>query len=98
MPGYWNAIHYALHRPNIEILHKYTWSIDHVYLWKISIFGMCNAEWIAFQFQFANARGPIVKVFVLGTDNLPVAADRRCEPPAMALIGVKYGCQVVFKD
>ena len=31
--------------------------------------------------------GPIVEVFVLGTENRPDAADRKCERPAMALTG-----------
>ena len=39
--------------------------------------------------EIANALGPIVEVFVLGTDNRSDAADRRCERPAMALTGVK---------
>ena len=39
--------------------------------------------------EIANALGPIVEVFALGTVNRPDAADRRCERPAMALTGVK---------
>ena len=37
----------------------------------------------------AKARGPIVEVCDLGTNNTPAAADRSCERPAIALTGVK---------
>ena len=39
--------------------------------------------------DMANARGPIVKVCDLGTNNAPVAAERSCERSAIALTGVK---------
>ena len=39
--------------------------------------------------DIAKARGPIVKVCDLGTNNTPVDAERSCERPAIALTGVK---------
>ena len=40
--------------------------------------------------EMANARGPIVDVCDLGTNNVTVMAERRCERPTIELIGVKY--------
>ena len=38
----------------------------------------------------ANARGPIVDVCDLGTNNVAVMAERICERPTIELTGVKY--------
>ena len=40
--------------------------------------------------ETANARGPIVDVSDLGTNTVPVTAERRCERPTIELTGVKY--------
>ena len=38
----------------------------------------------------ANARGPMVTVFVAGMNRSPDAAERRCDRPAIELTGIQY--------
>ena len=38
----------------------------------------------------ANARGPMVRVFVAGMNRSPDAAERRCDRPAIELTGIQY--------
>ena len=40
--------------------------------------------------QTANARGPMVTVFVAGMNRSPDAAERKCDRPAIELTGIQY--------